>query len=142
MLSDNVYLPTFTAEIPIEIPRVPILPTTQRAPPPIEIETPPTENSIITAAGAYTHPAPPGGGSDHTKEHLQSDFSKRRSVEKESEKQDGRDWHAESDSNGNAFKFVPETGEIPASDKGILWGVLAAATLWGVFGPGKKDRRK
>jgi hypothetical protein len=106
----------------------------------------PTVHPIVTAAGAYTHPAPPGGGSDHTKEHLQSDLSKRRTIEKESEKQDGRfegDWHGESESSGDTFKFVPETGEIPASDKGILWGFLGVVTLWGVFGPGeKKDGKK
>jgi hypothetical protein len=32
-------------------------------------------------------------------------------------------------------------GEIPAADRGVLWGVLGAATLWGMFGPGKKNRK-
>lgn len=72
-------------------------------------------------------------------------MSKRRPIEKESEIQDGRfegDWHGESESSGDTSKFVPETGEIPASDKGILWGIVGAVTLWGVFGPEKKNRKK
>ena len=147
MLSDNVHLPTLTAEVPIEVPRVPILPTTQRAPPPIEIETPMVEHPIITAAGAHTHPAPPGGGSDHAREHLQSDSSKPRTGDRGPKKQDLRfegDWSGEAGGTAEegTYKFVPEEGEIPVSDRGILWGVVGAATLWGVFGPGKKKDKK
>src|SRR5579862_1943298 len=50
MLSDNVHLPTFTAEAPIEIPPVPILPTTHRAPPRIEFVSPVVDQPIVTAA--------------------------------------------------------------------------------------------
>lgn len=147
MLSDNVHLPTFTDEIPIEIPRVPILPQTQRAPPPIIIDTPQTEHAIITAAGAHTHPAPPGGGSDHAREHLQSDFTRRRAA-KETEEQSGKfegDWHGHGGDNEEGetlYRFVPEEKEIPVQDKGILWGIVGAATLWVVFGPGKKKGKK
>ena len=72
-------------------------------------------------------------------------MSKRRAIKKESEKQDGRfegDWHGESESSGDAFKFVPETGKIPSSDKEILWTLVGAATLWCIFGRRKKDARK
>jgi hypothetical protein len=138
MLSDNVHLPTFTAEIPIEIPNVPILPETQRAPPRIEIETPSIEHPIITAAGAHTHPSPPGRSSLDTREHLQSDSSKpRQSV---TEIQDGKfegDW--EHSTAKDEFKYEPEKGQISGGDKGILWAFVGAVTLWGVFGPGKKD---
>ena len=137
MLSDNVHLPTFTAEARIEIPRVPILPTTQRAPARIEIETQ-VEPSIITAAGSYTHPAPTGRGSDRTIEYLQRDSTKPRSETKESEMQSGKDSYGESQQ--DPFKFVPEEGEIPANERGILWGLVGAATLWGLFGPGKKNK--
>jgi hypothetical protein len=145
MLSDNVHLPTFTAEAPIEIPRVPILPETQRAPPRIEFNPPIMDQPIITAAGAHTHPAPPGKGSEITREHLQSDSSKPRGLKSEeatSGKFEG-DW-SESGSQQEQqqkYKFEPEQGEIASNDKGILWGVVGAATLWGVFGPGKKDKK-
>jgi SAP domain len=144
MLSDNVYLPTFTAEVPIEVPRVPILLTTQRSPPPVIIDTPEMDLPIITAAGAHTHPTPPGGGSDSTKEHLQSDSTRRGRVTKELEKQHGKfeaDWHAAEDGGtGETHKFVPEQGEIPASERGILVGVIGAAILWIFFGPRSKEK--
>ena len=35
---------------------------------------------------------------------------------------------------------MPEEGGVPVQDKGILWGVVGAATLWGVFGPGRKKK--
>ena len=146
MLSDNVYLPSFTAvEAPIEIPAVPILPSTRRAAPVVEIEMPTTEHPIITAAGAHTYPAPPGRGADHTKEHLQSDSTKRRGPRAE-EKQSGKfegDWGGEAGAEGeDTHKFVPEEGRIPPSEKGLLWGVLGAATLWALFGPGTKKSEK
>jgi hypothetical protein len=138
MLADNVRLPTFTAEIPIEIPQVPILPTTQRASPPIEIETPTMEHPIITAAGAHTHPAPPGRGANHTKEHLQSDRSRPQVVQKPDE-QVGKfegDWHVESGNiEAQEFKFEPEKGEISSSDKTILVGIIGLVALWALFGP-------
>jgi hypothetical protein len=106
------------------------------------------EHTIITAAGAHTHPALPGRGADHSREHLQSDLSKRRTGERVAEKQEHRfegDWSEGETSSGEAegtYKFVPEEGDIPVNDRGILWGVVGAATLWGVFGPGKKGGRK
>lgn len=65
---------------------------------------------------------------------------------KEREKQHGKfeaDWHATEDGNetGETHKFVPEKGEIPASERGILFGVIGAAALWLFFGPGKKERK-
>jgi hypothetical protein len=143
MLSDNVSLPTLTPVPTIEIPRVPILPTTQRAPPKIEIETPIIDPVIVTAAGAHTHPAPPGGAAG-TKEHLQSDSTKPRKG-KAREEQSGKfegDWEGSAETEGETSKFEPETGDVPAADKGILWGIVGAVTLWGVFGPGRKKDRK
>jgi hypothetical protein len=138
MLSDNVHLPTFTAEIPIEMPRVPILPEIQRAPPPVEIDTPSFEQPIITAAGAHTHPAPPGRSSLSTKEHLQSDSSRPKKYAREAQvgKFEG-DWE-QSGAAEEDYKFERDQGDIAKNDKGILWGIVGAATLWGVFGPGKK----
>lgn len=143
MLSDNVHLPTFTAEAPIEIPPVPILPTTHRAPPRIEFVSPVVDQPIVTAAGAHTHPAPPGKGSDLTREHLQSDSSKPKAQRSEEEtgKFEG-DWSESASHEQDNYKFEPEQGGISNNDKGILWGVVGAATLWGVFGPGKKKDRK
>jgi hypothetical protein len=114
----------------------------QRKPPRVEIETPALETPIVTAAGAHTHAALPGGGSHHTKEHLQSDSTAPRTGAKSAEdtgKFEG-DWTHEGhgQENGETFKFVPEEGEIPVQDKGILWGIVGAATLWGVFGPKNK----
>jgi hypothetical protein len=103
------------------------------------------EQPIITAAGAYTHPAPPGKGSEITREHLQSDSSKPKAPAKSAEetgKFEG-DWNeSASQQQHETYKFEPEQGEIASNDKGILWGVVGAATLWGVFGPGKKKDKK
>jgi hypothetical protein len=98
----------------------------------------------VTAAGAHTHPAPPGRGG--SREHLQSDLSKpkgRPDREKQSGKFEGDYWEGETagEKQEEAFRFVPESGDVPGADKGILWGVVGAATLWGIFGPGKKDRK-
>ena len=40
------------------------------------------------------------------------------------------------------FKFVPESGEIPGGERGVLYGIVAGITLWGLFGPGKKKENK
>jgi hypothetical protein len=142
MLSDNVYLPTDPPPgPPSELPNVPIIPTVHRKPPPIEIPEMHVETPIITAAGAHTHPAPPGGGADIVREHLQSDSSRRRTGRK-SEAQDGRyegDWASEEGETG--FKFVPEEGEISGTDKTVLWGIAGATALWGLFGPRNKSRK-
>jgi hypothetical protein len=143
-LSDDVHLPTFTHEIPIEHASVPILPQTQRAAPRIEIETPEIDHPIITAAGAHTHPAPPGSSSGGSREHLQSDSSKPR-TQASTEKQDGRfegdrSRYADSGAVEATYHFEPEMGDIPAADRNFLWGVVGAATLWGMFGPGKKKK--
>ena len=99
----------------------------------------------MTAAGAHTHPAPPGRGG--SSEHLQRDLSKpkgKADTEKQSGKFEGDYWEGETagEREDEAYKFVPENGAVPGADKGILWGVVGAATLWGVFGPGKKKDRK
>ena len=102
------------------------------------------ENTIVTAAGAHTHPAVPGRGPDHVREHLQSDSTKPRTWGKAEEKQESRfegDWSGETSERDAVNKFVPEEGDVPAGDKGILWGIVGAVTLWGVFGPGKKGRK-
>jgi hypothetical protein len=72
---------------------------------------------------------------------LQSDSSKPKVVNP-TEKQDGKfegDWSGQDET--ETFHFEPETGNIPSQDRGILWGVVGAATLWGVFGPGKKNKK-
>ena len=141
MLQDNVHLPTFTPDQTIELPRVPILPQTQRAPPLVEIATPLQEDTeISTVAHEDTHFVRPGGGSHDTKEHLQSDQSKRRSstVKSSASAETEGFWG----SNAAEFKFVPEQGEVPAQDKGVLLGVVGAAALWGLFGPGKKKKER
>ena len=77
-----------------------------------------------------------------TREHLQSDFSKPKAQRSEEEtgKFEG-DWSEPGSQEQENYKFEPEQGKIASNDKGILWGVVGAATLWGVFGPGKKDRK-
>jgi hypothetical protein len=64
-------------------------------------------------------------------------------TEKQSGKFEGDYWEGETaEEKDEAYKYVPESGAVPGADKGILWGVVGAATLWGVFGPGKKKDRK
>ena len=82
-----------------------------------------------------------------TREHLQSDSTRPRSSgRREGERQYGQyegDWapaEKEEEKYSAKYKFVPEDGDIPASERGVLWAVVGAVVLWGVFGP--RNRRE
>jgi hypothetical protein len=37
-------------------------------------------------------------------------------------------------------RFVPDEREIGSQERGVLWGLVGVATLWGVFGPAGTEK--